>query len=248
MEPGRNAVGWKAVRHDGPLALTPAWRSSAATRRGPRHAVNEDSFDQNDETGVFVVADGVGGHAEGDLASRAVIETLSHVVRLEGELDARAEAVEGGLRSVNAALWRRSRGRSDDKMIASTVAALLLADGYAVCLWAGDSRIYVCRAGHLYQLSRDHVVDVGPEQHRGALTGAVGADEELELERLVTAAESGDTFLVCSDGVTKVVDDLEVARFLEGPVEGLAARIIAAVAERGGNDDATAIVVRYRGS
>jgi serine/threonine protein phosphatase PrpC len=228
--------------------VTAAWRSSAATRRSPRHAVNEDSFDQNDETGVFIVADGVGGHADGDVASRAVIEILSAVVGLENGLDARAMAIEEGLRSVNAALWRQSLRRPDAMTSASTAAALLLAEGYAVCLWAGDSRIYVSRGGHLYQLSRDHVVDAGPETHRGALTRAVGAAEELEVDRLVTAAERGDTFLVCSDGVTKVVDDDEVARFLEGPVESLAARIIAAVEERGGNDDATAIVVRYIGA
>lgn len=228
--------------------MTAAWLSSAATRCGPRHAVNEDSFDQNDETGVFIVADGVGGHADGDVASRAVIETLSAVVGLENGLDARALAIEDGLRSVNAALWRQSLRRPDAMTSASTAAALLLAEGYAVCLWAGDSRIYVSRGGHLYQLSRDHVVDAGPEAHRGALTRAVGAAEELEVDRLVTAAEHGDTFLVCSDGVTKVVDDDEVARFLEGPVESLATRIIAVVAERGGNDDATAIVVRYIGA
>jgi serine/threonine protein phosphatase PrpC len=70
----------------------------------------------------------------------------------------------------------------------------------------------------------------------------------LELDRLVTPAQSGDTFLICSDGVTKVMEDLEVARFLDGPVDGLATRMIAAVVERGGNDDATAIVVRYTGS
>ena len=132
-------------------------------------------------------------------------------------------------------------------MIASTAAALLLAEGYAVCLWAGDSRIYLCRAGRLYRLSRDHVVSVGPQEHHGALTRAIGAGETLELERLVAPAQPGDTFLVCSDGVTKVVSEVDVARFLDGPVEGLAARIIAAVAERGGNDDATAIVVRYIG-
>ncbi|MBV8472041.1 MAG: serine/threonine-protein phosphatase [Hyphomicrobiales bacterium] len=224
------------------------WRSSAATRRGQKRAVNEDSFGQDDEAGVFIVADGVGGHADGEVASRAVIETLSAVADLETDLGARASVLEEGLRSVNAALWRHSLRRPDGRICASTAAALLLAEGYAVCLWAGDSRIYVSRGGHLYQLSRDHIVDSGPEAHRGSLTRAVGADEELEVDRLVTAAQSGDTFLVCSDGVSKVVDDEEVARLLEGPIELLADRIIAAVAERDGNDDATAIVVRYMGA
>lgn len=230
-------------------APTTPWVSSGATRCGPRHTVNEDSFAQIDDAGVFVVADGVGGHTDGGLASRAIVETLGCVVEAGGSLDARVDASEHALHSVNDALWRESQGRKQPTMIASTVATLVLATGYAVCLWAGNSRVYVYRAGHLYQLTQDHNADAddGHARHGGALTRAIGAAEELELDRLVTPAEPGDTFLVCSDGITKFVNDNELARFLTDPLEGLATRIVAAVVERGGNDDATAIVVRYTG-
>lgn len=228
--------------------LTVCWNSSAATRRGPKHAVNEDCFYRIDEAGLFVVADGVGGHTDGGLASRAVIEVLGCVIEADAGLEARVLACEHALHSVNGALWREAQQRSQPTMIASTVAALMLAKGLAVCLWAGDSRIYVYRAGHLYQLTRDH--NVGAEcgaasPQSGALTRAIGAAQQLELGRLVTPVEPGDTFLICSDGVTKVMRDIELAQFLDDPVDGLATRMIAAIVEREGNDDATAIVVRY---
>jgi serine/threonine protein phosphatase PrpC len=224
------------------------WRSCAATRRGPNHAVNEDSYSDIGEAGVYVVADGVGGHTDGGLASRAIVQILSEVAYSADTLDARVEIVEQALHSVNGALWRESQQRGDRVVIASTVAALMLAENYAVCLWAGDSRIYVSRAGHLYRLTRDHSEASATQSsspHSEALTRAVGSAEHLHLDRLVTTAEPGDRFLVCSDGVTKVMSDNDLARYLEDPLDGLAARIIAAVVDRGGNDDATAIIVRY---
>ncbi len=234
------------ARHGAPPRL---WSSSAATRCGPKHLVNEDCFAQMDEAGVFVVADGVGGHTDGGLASRAAVETLGHVVEASVSLEARVLASEQALHSVNEALRRESQRRPQPAMIASTVAELLLAEEYAVCLWAGDSRIYVHRAGHLYQLTQDHnaAAETGRPESGGALTRALGAAEQLELDRLVTSAEPGDTFLICSDGITKFIGDIELAGFLNDPLDGLAARIVAAVVERGGNDDATAIVVRYSG-
>jgi len=202
-----------------------------------------------EEAGVFVVADGVGGHTDGGLASRAAVETLGFVVEPNVSLEARVVASEEALHSVNEGLRRESERRPQPAMIASTIAELLLDEGYAVCLWAGDSRIYVYRAGHLYQLTQDHnaAAEHGRPESGGALTRALGAAEDLELDRLVTSAEPGDTFLICSDGITKFLDDSELAAFLIEPLDGLAARIVAAVVERRGNDDATAIVVRYTG-
>ncbi len=227
---------------------TQRWICSAATRCGPQHSVNEDCFERVDEAGFFVVADGVGGHSDGGLASRVVVEMTAYVVEAGAGLEARVHACEQALHLANDALRRESQRRPQPTMIASTVAALMLAKDFAVCLWAGDSRIYVYRAGHLYQLTRDHSFEAehgAAPANSGALTRAIGAAERLELGRLVTPAEPGDTFLVCSDGVTKVLGDIELAQFLDEPLDGLATRIIAAVVERGGNDDATAVVVRY---
>jgi serine/threonine protein phosphatase PrpC len=233
-----------------PNASAMPWRSSAATRCGPRHEVNEDCYREIEAVGLFAVADGLGGYTDGGLASRSVIEILDCVTQEEPDFETRIEIVEHALQSVNAALWREARQRPEGTVIASTVAVLMLGGKLAVCLWAGDSRIYVYRAGHLYQLTDDHnaaaeggVVGKGGE----ALTRAVGAAAELELGRVVTPAEMGDTFLICSDGVPKVMQDIELAQFLDGPLEGLAMRIVAAAVAKGGTDDTTAVIVRYEG-
>jgi serine/threonine protein phosphatase PrpC len=212
--------------------------------------VNEDSFSEIEAAGLFAVADGVGGYTDGSLASRSVIAILDHVTREEADFETRVEMVEHALQSVNAALWREASQRVEGTVIASTIAVLMLRGSLAVCLWAGDSRIYVYRAGHLYQLTRDHNAAAeagGAGQGGDALTRAVGAAAELELGRVVTPAEPGDTFLICSDGVPKVMRDIELAEFLDGPLDGLAMRIVAAVVENGGTDDTTAIIVRYQG-
>ena len=230
--------------------LLARWVSSAATRCGPIHAVNEDSYGDLGAAGLFVVADGVGGYTDGDMASSAVCGILDEIARPDTDIESRVHAVEDALQSINTALWRESQGRPQPTVIATTVAALLLADDLAACIWAGDSRIYLHRGDHLYRLTRDHNLEVefGTTGHAsGHLTRAIGSAADLELERIVTEAQPGDVFLICSDGVTKVVADDELAEFLSEPAETLAPRLIGTVIERGGTDDATAIVVRYDG-
>jgi serine/threonine protein phosphatase PrpC len=226
------------------------WTSSAASRCGPQHTLNEDNYAEIEALGVFVVADGVGGYADGEVASGAVVGILDEILVADDDLETRVHVVEEAMRSVSSALWLASRQRPDQSPVATTVAALLLADRLAACIWAGDSRIYLHRDGHLYQLTRDHnmAVEFGTiGRNGGQLTRAVGSSESLDLDRVVTEARAGDMFLLCTDGVTKVMDDDELARFLEDPIEGLAPRLIGAIVERGGRDDATAIVVRYEG-
>ena len=226
------------------------WISSSASRCGPQHDLNEDNYAEIESLGVFVVADGVGGYADGEVASAAVVGILDEALSADDDLETRVHVVEEAVRSISNALWLASRQRPDRLPVATTVAVLLLADNLAACIWAGDSRIYLYRKGHLYQLTRDHnmAVEFGTiGRSGGQLTRAVGSSESLDMERVVTETRAGDMFLLCTDGVTKVMDDGELARFLEDPIEGLAPRLIGAVAERGGRDDATAIVVRYEG-
>jgi len=224
----------------GDLQNAAYWGSSAATYRGPRHQVNEDSYCAIDAVGLFAVADGVGGHADGEVASRATVEAVAHVAESGEALAERLGAVEEALHAVNAALWQESRRRGGADIIASTVALAIASESQAVCLWAGDSRVYLHRGGAFYQLTRDHS-SAGP---RGALTRALGAGEEIDIDRIVIAAEIGDTLLLCSDGVTKVMPDVELANFLEDPLDGLAMRVIAAVVNRGGDDDSTVVIAR----
>jgi serine/threonine-protein phosphatase Stp1 len=143
-------------------------------------------------------------------------------------------------------------------MIASTFVALILRDRHFACLWAGDSRAYLLRAGILSQVSRDHslvqeLVDAGNlaaedaehHPHANVITRAVGADSEtLELDKIIGQAEPGDRFLLCSDGLSKTLSDGEIAGLLAAPdgVPPTELLIAAALAHRV-NDNVTAVVV-----
>jgi len=231
----------------GGLGLFP-WRSSSATRCGVLHTVNEDSLVEAVESGVFLIADGMGGHADGAVASRAIAEVIRRVTAVDVALEEHVVTVEEALQSVNIALRQEALARGRD-VIGSTVAVLLLDATYAVCIWAGDSRVYLLRDGHLYRLTRDHAVGVeeGLDIPGAPLTRAVGSADELMLDRLVTSLQAGDTFLVCSDGINKAVSDDQLEAVLADPVDGLAARIVAQAVTSGSRDDASAIVVRYEG-
>ena len=226
----------------GDAEIAARWASSSATYRGPKHSVNEDSYCAIDALGLFAVADGVGGHADGEVASRAIVEAVAHVGETGEALAERLDVVEEALHAVNAALWQESCRRGGMDIIASTVVLAVVDESQAVCLWAGDSRVYLHRSGAFYQLTHDH-----SSPPRGSLTRAVGAREEIEIDRIVIAAEIGDTLLLCSDGVTKVLEDVELASFLEDPLDGLAMRVIAAVVDRGGDDDSTVVIARLLG-
>ncbi|MHB8884996.1 MAG: PP2C family protein-serine/threonine phosphatase [Methylovirgula sp.] len=221
---------------------------SSATRQSPNHAENEDSLAVLPEVGLFVVADGVGGHVDGGLASRSIVEILSHAVEKGASLPERMEQAEMALQSINRALRREAEQRPKPVIIGSTVALLLLGDGYAACLWAGDSRIYLERDGDLYQLTRDHTLAAETQETdaraHNTITRAIGPQDDLELDRIVTPVDVGDTLLVCSDGLTKVVSHDEIGELMREPITGLADRLVARAVILGSRDDVTVIVVR----
>ncbi len=222
-----------------------AWRSASATRRSASREVNQDAFHDAPQAGLFVVADGMGGHMAGDFASRSIVEVLETSVMREGDLDARVAQIEMALTSVNRALRETAAKRGPRVVIGSTVAALVLGGRHAVCLWAGDSRIYLLRGDHLYQLTEDHSASEAhaPGAPANTITRAVGSADDLELDRVVVDIEAADRLLVCSDGLTKVVGSPDLATMLAGPIDHLPERLIAQAVMKGTRDNVTVIVV-----
>jgi len=221
--------------------------ASSATWQSATHAHNEDAMATLPEAGLFVVADGMGGHVDGGLASRSIVEILCHAVDGGSQLAERLEQAETAIQSINKALRRESELRPEPVIIGSTVALLLVGEGYAACLWAGDSRIYLLRDGELYQLTRDHsLASEMPETGRpqNIITRAVGPRDLLELDRLVTPVALDDTLLVCSDGLTKVMEPDEIGELMHEPISGLADRIVARAVVLGSRDDVTVVVAR----
>lgn len=230
------------------------FQSWAASHPGAVRTHNEDSFVDRPDLGLWAVADGAGGHDSGEVAS--------------GMLKAALEAIPGGLSaaellaqvrlrvaSVHEALRAEASRRGPRAIIASTLVVLLARDGHFACLWAGDSRIYLLRRGELVQVTRDHslvqeLVDAGTitaeeaEGHPRAnvITRAVGATEELELDKVSNRLAPGDRFLLCSDGLNKTLSDAELAALL-APPEPPADRLIAEALARTASDNITVVAV-----
>ncbi|ARU90460.1 PP2C family serine/threonine-protein phosphatase [Pseudomonas sp. M30-35] len=191
------------------------WRSVARTETGKVRARNEDAFLAMPERGLWVVADGMGGHQNGALASRLIVEQLAELPH-ECELEERLKHVRKCLHELNRRLGQELTvtAARPDAVIGSTVVALLIDGERAACVWAGDSRCYLWRGSRLYQLTRDHslaqqLIDekkLTVEQakfHPGshALTRAIGAYEDLQLETIELDVFPNDAFLLCSDGL-----------------------------------------------
>jgi len=134
--------------------MTPAYVSSAVSDVGCRRKLNEDACLARPDIGLWVVADGMGGHQAGDLASRSIVEALDFP-RATANPRSLIQRIEEALAAVNDRLLEEARALGPDAVVASTVVGLVLAETHFVCFWAGDSRAYMIRAGTALQLSRD---------------------------------------------------------------------------------------------
>ena len=231
------------------------------THTGMIRTGNEDSFFSDLPRGLFVVADGMGGHAAGEVASDMAVRILSDELQDANAMtdDVARERVQQSLQRANAAIYQRTLTEVDKQGMGTTVCVLLLHDGHYLIGHVGDSRVYMLRDGVLRQLTKDHSyvqeqVDAGvltPEQARyhpysNVITRCVGANTEVQPDLYMGDVRRGDTFLVASDGLTGMVDDRRLAQLLQS--RATAQRVVdALIAEangRGGLDNITAIVVR----
>lgn len=232
---------------------------SSVTHPGNVRERNEDSCLVRTDAGFWAVADGMGGHEAGDLASRILVESLDAIERPEEALDL-LEQCEAQIFRANQRIMDLSRARNG-AIIGTTAAVLLVRDEHYACLWAGDSRIYLIKGGTIRQLSRDHteveeLVVAGTLSREAAenwpsnvITRAVGAAEELELEIVTGAADPGDVFVICSDGLNKHLSDDEILQHASGRNTQAACDMMLKLAlERGGLDNVTVVVVRLRSS
>ena len=221
---------------------------------GLARPVNEDALVRRPDVGLWAVADGMGGHAQGAWASAAIARALE-AVELTGDLDADLARAAGAIESANAEIWRH--GQRQGVQIGSTVIVFVVgADRYGV-LWAGDSRGYLRRGQALQRLTSDHThvqsrIDQGllsPQEAlahplRHVLTRAVGVRPSVELERRDGLLEPGDVLLVCSDGVHGVLSDAEISGALDGRDPGAACRTLQQLCQaRGAPDNLTMAVL-----
>ncbi|HJO65642.1 MAG TPA: protein phosphatase 2C domain-containing protein [Sphingomonas sanguinis] len=228
--------------------------STATTHPGLVRRVNEDRHCERPQDGLWVVADGMGGHAHGDWAAHAVVQALEGV-ELPADFDAAVQTVADGVHSANRRIWAEAQRR--EQQMGSTVVALLIRGDRFAALWVGDSRAYLLRDDMLVPLTRDHsqvqeMVDRGliaPEDAahhpRGhVLARAIGVGARIAVDVVADSVEPGDRFLLCSDGLSGPVMDDELRQSLSrsSPSEAVEALLAQALA-RGAPDNVTAIVV-----
>lgn len=229
------------------------------THVGLRRKVNEDSILVRTERGLWAVADGMGGHEAGDVASAKVVDALRHLPIVYG-LDDLVNSAMDALRSVNRELIDLAQSADRSRTIGTTVVGLAISGSEFRCFWAGDSRAYRIRHGQIRRLSRDHslvqdLVDAGmlnsadAERHESAnvITRAVGVSEELQIDISTGEAAPGDLFLLASDGLTRVVDDDELLEHLmENPAEAAADKLVELVLARGAPDNVSMVITQIR--
>jgi len=242
----------------GITSLAYSWRSAARTDTGKVRARNEDAYLDRPEQGLWAVADGMGGHHNGALASRLIVDHLAELP--EGSLAERLVCLRRCLHDLNRRLGQELTVTADrpDSVIGSTVVALLMDGKRAACVWAGDSRCYLWRGGRLYQLSRDHSLlqhlideqNLSPQEaarHPAAhaLTRAIGASEQLVLDILELDVYPGDTLLLCSDGLYQSLLPDALGAALSSPSTGLALqRLFDQAMDGPARDNLSAVVVR----
>lgn len=223
------------------------------THTGCVRSANEDSAVSLPRDGIWAVADGMGGHANGQHASQTLTRIIADVAAVE-DISLACEAVADAVHAANAEIYAEAQARGEQ--MGSTIVALVMRDRAFAVLWAGDSRAYLYRDAVLHRLTHDHtqvqeMVDRGllspdeaadhPMSH--VLARAVGVRPTLELDAVKDIAKPGDIFLLCSDGMYGVVGEDEVASILAGSGRRSIDTIVDLCLERGAPDNVTVILV-----
>lgn len=246
--------------------------AAGATHVGMKREHNEDALLLLPEEGVFAVADGMGGHASGEVASNLAVQEIAEFfrlsrrdpdatwpLRLDARLDFPANRLVNAIQLANRRIHEEAQGDARCRGMGTTLAAVHFADGAAVVGWAGDSRVYRFRDGRLSQLSDDHSLlndylksrrltaeEIENFPHKHVIVRALGMKEHVEIDVVRDEPRAGDLYLVCSDGLTGMVSDGELEELLSraGDLELLAQQLVDRANAAGGNDNITVVLAR----
>jgi len=247
----------------------PRHRAFGATDLGRRRKTNEDAFYVDDDLGLYVVADGMGGHAAGEVASQEAVETVYGMIKrgrdslselypplVDGDARAACRLMESAVQAATYMVFSMAELDRGKTGMGTTISTLLLLGGYAVMAQVGDSRIYRVRKGKAEQLTEDHTLVswqlkqgiITPQEaktspHRNVITRAVGNRDYVEVDTGLMSLEAGDRFLLCSDGLHGYLRDEDVAEVVPLGGQRTIKKFIDLANERGGKDNITAVLV-----
>ncbi len=238
---------------------------------GRRRDHNEDALLVDEELGLFVVADGMGGHAGGGTASTLAVETIrAEIERIrreepalfgsdaEGEENPLPDLLGHAVERACAVIFERAQADTDLTGMGTTVTAVLVDGRSAFIAHVGDSRAYLVRSGHIYQVTQDHSLvaeqlrlgAISPDEARRSrfkniITRSVGFEPSVLPDLMGLELEAGDAILVCCDGLSNLVEDQEILRLVDSDRSGAPERLIDLANERGGDDNITVAVIGF---
>jgi protein phosphatase len=243
------------------------------TDPGLRRTSNEDSYCTRADLGLFVVADGMGGHVAGEVASRLAVETIQTFIAetagadknrtwpfpFDTSISLEANRLKAAFRLANRQIANAMADSADLRGMATTASSLLTGAKSACVGHVGDSRVYVLRQGSLAQVTDDHswveeqvragtMTATAARQHpwRNVVTRALSGGGDPEIDTVELTPEPGERYLLCSDGLSGVVSHEAIAQLLanaDGGLDGICQRLIAAANEAGGPDNITVLVL-----
>jgi protein phosphatase len=239
------------------------YKYSARTDIGLVRSVNQDFYGVHPEKGIFIIADGMGGHPAGEVASKIAVEEI--ISFLDKNLPAGSgeqeifRAIEDSINSANLKILNEGRSDAKKSGMGTTVVAAVLSGTKLYAGWAGDSRAYIYRNGHIGQITKDHsyvqfLIDSGKmteiesltHPHRAVITRAAGINEVIESDLVKAEIKPGDIIIICTDGVTGGITADDMINYFthEDDPDEIAEVLISMSLKRGGNDNSTAIVIR----
>ncbi len=243
--------------------------SSAKSDIGRRRKVNQDAFFVDDELDFYVVADGMGGHAAGEVAAREAVEATHDMILQRKDIIDRFRAnpismdtsqeicrlLESSVQSATYMVFAIAEQSPDFHGMGTTVSALLIVDSYAITAQVGDSRIYCVRDGQAIQITEDHTLInwqiqegiLTPEEarfspHKNVITRAVGNKDYVNVDTQIVSVSVGDAFLICSDGLHGYLNRDEIPDLMKFGPEGACENFINLANTRGGKDNITAVI------
>ncbi len=242
--------------------------SYGGTDLGRRRQVNEDAYLCDDELGLWVVADGMGGHAAGEVASQEAIDTIYGMIkRGKSALDlggpyaddkarAASRLVEGAVQAATYMVFAMAELDSGKAGMGTTISAMMSFGDFAVLGQVGDSRIYRVRGSTATQLTEDHTLiawqlkqgliteqEAKHSKHKNVITRAVGNRDYVQVDTTVVGLELGDQYLLCSDGLHGYLREHEIPEIAEAGGQAAVQRFVDLANSRGGRDNITAVLV-----
>ncbi len=244
---------------------------------GCRREINEDSFLVDDELGLYIVADGMGGQNAGEVASRMAVDVVARFISrsrdsdgltwpfgIDAELSVNGNRIRTAVMMANRRVWKEADSKQEFTGMGTTIVTVLAEHGVLTFCSAGDSRVYRIRDRGIEQLTTDDswiqaavlagaTINDRLQQHpmRNLVTKAVGAKETIDLDIAETPFRNGDLYLLCSDGLHGMVPDgkiLEIVLATKGDLARAVGNLIAAANASGGKDNVTALLLRCNSS